>query len=121
MPRRGNRTTPKVRRRTQRSPGPKSPTTRRLGRALTDAGAPDGTLGHIQGTAVSVTALRDRRIKACGFTGSVSGGRALFDFASARPDPIPFYGELGSINPVYVTAAAAGRRGAQIGQEFAAA
>ena len=37
------------------------------------------------------------------FTGSIPGGRALFDIASQRPDPIPFYGELGSLNPVFVT------------------
>ncbi|GAA3345651.1 hypothetical protein GCM10020358_53510 [Amorphoplanes nipponensis] len=45
-----------------------------------------------------------------GFTGSVAGGRALFDLAAARPDPIPFYGELGSVNPVVVTPAAAAAR-----------
>jgi len=67
-----------------------------------------------------VTALRDPRIKACGFTGSVTGGRALFDIASSRPDPIPFYGELGSLNPVYVTPAAAAARAAEIGAGFAA-
>ena len=42
-------------------------------------------------------------IAAVGFTGSLSGGRALFDLAVARPDPIPFYGELGALNPVVVT------------------
>ena len=42
------------------------------------------------------------RDQAAGFTGSVPGGRALFDLACARPDPIPFYGELGSINPVVI-------------------
>lgn len=41
-------------------------------------------------------------IKAVGFTGSTSGGRYLFNLCAARPEPIPFYGELGSINPVFV-------------------
>ncbi len=41
-------------------------------------------------------------IKAIGFTGSTSGGRHLFNLCAARPEPIPFYGELGSINPVFV-------------------
>jgi NADP-dependent aldehyde dehydrogenase len=41
-------------------------------------------------------------IKAAGFTGSVGGGRALFDLAKGRPEPIPFFGELGSTNPVFL-------------------
>ena len=44
-------------------------------------------------------------VAAVGFTGSTRGGRALFDLAAARPAPIPFYGELGSLNPVVVTRA----------------
>ncbi len=39
-------------------------------------------------------------IKAVGFTGSISGGRALYDLASARPEPIPVFAEMGSVNPV---------------------
>lgn len=53
-------------------------------------------------------------IKAIGFTGSLCGGRALFDLASRRPEPIPFYGELGSVNPVFVLPNAANARGAEI-------
>lgn len=41
-------------------------------------------------------------IKAVGFTGSIHGGRALFDLAQSRPEPIPFYGELGAANPVFI-------------------
>ncbi|HWB36443.1 MAG TPA: aldehyde dehydrogenase family protein, partial [Rugosimonospora sp.] len=54
-----------------------------------------------------------------GFTGSVAGGRALFDLAAARPHPIPFYGELGSINPLVVTPAAAAERAEDIGSGLA--
>ncbi|MEV6598483.1 aldehyde dehydrogenase family protein [Actinoplanes sp. NPDC051346] len=50
--------------------------------------------------------VRHPAIRAVGFTGSLQGGRTLHDLAAARPDPIPFYGELGSINPVVVTPAA---------------
>ncbi|OCX66935.1 hypothetical protein BFP70_03690 [Thioclava sp. SK-1] len=53
-----------------------------------------------------------------GFTGSLGGGRALFDLCAARPEPIPFFGELGSINPMFVLPAAAAR-GAQIGTGWA--
>ncbi len=88
--------------------------------ALTRAGAPPGTFAHVVGVEAGATALRDPRIKACGFTGSVRGGRALFDIASSRPDPIPFYGELGSLNPVVVTPAAAAARAADIAAGFAA-
>ena len=88
--------------------------------ALAQAGAPDGTFAHIVGVDAGTAALRDPRIKACGFTGSVRGGRALFDIASSRPEPIPFYGELGSLNPVVVTPAAAAARAADIAAGFAA-
>lgn len=82
--------------------------------ALTAAGAPAGLLQVIFGTQSGRDALLDPRIKAGAFTGSIAGGRALFDLANSRPEPIPFYGELGSVNPVFVTRAAAAARGADI-------
>jgi NADP-dependent aldehyde dehydrogenase len=82
--------------------------------ALRAAGAPEGTFALIEGVEPSLVALRDPRIRAAAFTGSTAGGRALFDIAAARPDPIPFYGELGSVNPVVVTPAAWAERGAAI-------
>ncbi|MCC5964503.1 MAG: aldehyde dehydrogenase (NADP(+)) [Natronohydrobacter sp.] len=59
-------------------------------------------------------------IKAVGFTGSLVGGRALFDLCAARPEPIPFFGELGSVNPMFILPAALGARGASIAQGWAA-
>src|SRR3546814_12425396 len=41
-------------------------------------------------------------VKAVGFTGSLFGGRTLFDLASQRPDPIPVFAEMGSVNPVFL-------------------
>jgi len=58
-------------------------------------------------------------IKAVGFTGSLSGGRALFDLCARRPEPIPFFGELGSINPMFILPDAAKIRGAEIGAGWA--
>jgi NADP-dependent aldehyde dehydrogenase len=58
-------------------------------------------------------------ITAVAFTGSVTGGRALHDLASTRPEPIPFYGELGSINPVVVTRAADAARGDELARGLA--
>ncbi|HUG49886.1 MAG TPA: aldehyde dehydrogenase (NADP(+)) [Terrimesophilobacter sp.] len=71
--------------------------------ALTAAGAPDGTFQLIAGQESGVAMLRDRRIAAGSFTGSIRAGRLLADIAAARPTPIPFYGELGSVNPTFVT------------------
>jgi NADP-dependent aldehyde dehydrogenase len=82
--------------------------------ALRVAGAPAGTLGLIQGFDVGVIALKDPRITAAGFTGSVPAGKALHEIAVTRPEPIPFYGELGSLNPVFVTQAAVDARGNDI-------
>lgn len=58
-------------------------------------------------------------IKAVGFTGSLAGGRALFDLCVARPEPIPFFGELGSVNPMFLMLQAVARRGAEIGKGWA--
>ncbi len=68
--------------------------------ALRKVGAPEGTLGLIHGVNAGKILLEDDRISAAAFTGSRQGGRALFDLANMRPRPIPFYGELGSVNPV---------------------
>ncbi|MFK0004879.1 aldehyde dehydrogenase (NADP(+)) [Paenarthrobacter sp. NPDC090522] len=93
-------------------------TARVVSDALGAVGAPEGTFGIVYGTDSGRVVVQDRRIKAAGFTGSIPGGRALFDLAAARPDPIPFYGELGSNNPVFVTRAADQTRGEQIAAEF---
>jgi NADP-dependent aldehyde dehydrogenase len=79
--------------------------------ALRRAGAPDGVLGLIFGFDTGVQALRDPRVKASGFTGSVPAGRALHQVAVNRDEPIPFYGELGSLNPVFVLPGAVDARG----------
>ncbi|MBV1777763.1 aldehyde dehydrogenase (NADP(+)) [Paeniglutamicibacter sp. ABSL32-1] len=86
--------------------------------ALADAGAPEGTFDIIFGTRNGAEALADCRIKAGAFTGGIPGGRTLFDIASGRAEPIPFYGELGSNNPVFVTPAAEAERGESIAREF---
>lgn len=79
-----------------------------IGRAaLAGAGAPAAALALVDGFDAGTALVRHPLVSAVGFTGSTRGGRALFDLAAARPAPIPFYGELGSINPVVVTAAAA--------------
>ncbi len=88
--------------------------------ALRAAGAPDGTLAVVHGDRVGVDALGDPRVKASGFTGSVAGGLALHEIAVNRPDPIPFYGELGSLNPTFVLSGALEERGSDIATGFVA-
>ncbi|MEU7408253.1 aldehyde dehydrogenase (NADP(+)) [Streptomyces sp. NPDC042638] len=86
-----------------------------LRRAAAEHGIPEGVLGLVHGFDAGVELIGHPLVAAAGFTGSVRGGRALFDAAAARPVPIPFHGELGSLNPVLVTEAAAAERGEEIG------
>ncbi len=81
----------------------------------------DGGPGNVgaDSRAVGAALVQSPYIKAVGFTGSLGGGRALFDLACSRAEPIPFFGELGSVNPVFVMPAAAKARGAQLGKEWA--
>ncbi len=58
-------------------------------------------------------------IKAVGFTGSLAGGRALFDLCASRPEPIPFFGELGSVNPMFLLPEAVKARGEEIAKGWA--
>ncbi|RGE20492.1 aldehyde dehydrogenase (NADP(+)) [Leucobacter sp. wl10] len=82
--------------------------------AARDAGFPTGAFAHITGQETGVAALRDPRVQAGSFTGSIAAGRLLADIAASRPQPIPFFGELGSVNPVVVTPAALAERGEEI-------
>jgi NADP-dependent aldehyde dehydrogenase len=82
--------------------------------AAEKAGLPADVLNLIHGYQAGIDLVRHPLIAAVGFTGSIPGGRALFDLAAARPSPIPFYGELGSLNPVLVTERAAETRADEI-------
>jgi NADP-dependent aldehyde dehydrogenase len=88
--------------------------------ALATANAPPGTFSLIHTEDEGRSAIDDRRVKAAAFTGSLKGGRSLFDRSVSRPDPIPFYGEFGSLNPVFVTASAAGARMTEIQSDYVA-
>ncbi|MFJ4758665.1 aldehyde dehydrogenase (NADP(+)) [Streptomyces sp. NPDC088763] len=90
-----------------------------LRNAAAEHGVPAGVVGVVHGFEAGLELIRHPLVAAAGFTGSVRGGRALFDAAAARPVPIPFHGELGSLNPVLVTEAAAAERGEAIGTGLA--
>ncbi|MGY1836653.1 aldehyde dehydrogenase (NADP(+)) [Blastococcus sp. SYSU DS0510] len=82
------------------------------------AGMPTGTFALICGEQAGVQALRDLRITAAGFTGSLHGGTALYRIAAERDAPIPFYAEMGSLNPTFVTPGAVAARGAEVAVGF---
>ncbi|SEN73192.1 NADP-dependent aldehyde dehydrogenase [Loktanella fryxellensis] len=90
--------------------------------AILQTGMPAGTFGLIQSNTneAGEALVQHPLTRAVGFTGSYRGGKALFDLAMARPEPIPFFGELGAINPVFVLPAAAAARAAALGTGWAA-
>jgi 2,5-dioxopentanoate dehydrogenase len=65
---------------------------------------PEGTFSLLQGNsrAVGESLVKHPGIKAVGFTGSFVGGKAIFDIANARSEPIPVFAEMGSTNPVFI-------------------
>ncbi|MGN9762728.1 aldehyde dehydrogenase (NADP(+)) [Streptomyces sp. SD31] len=90
-----------------------------LRRAAGEHGIPEGVIGLVHGFESGIELIKHPLVTAAGFTGSIRGGRALFDAAAARPVPIPFHGELGSLNPVVITEAAAAERAEAIGTGLA--
>ncbi|KMS79987.1 aldehyde dehydrogenase [Streptomyces leeuwenhoekii] len=90
-----------------------------LRRAAARHDLPEAVVGLVHGFEAGIELIKHPLVAAAGFTGSVRGGRALFDAAAARPVPIPFHGELGSLNPVLVTEAAAAERAEEIGSGLA--
>jgi 2,5-dioxopentanoate dehydrogenase len=89
--------------------------------AVAASGLPDGVFSLLldSGYEVGGALVADPRIKAVGFTGSRRGGLALVRIAQNRPEPIPVYAEMSSINPVFLLPAALASRGAAIGKGFA--
>ena len=89
--------------------------------AIAACSMPAGTFSFIQGGKrdVGTSLVQHPLIKAVGFTGSLGGGRALFDLCASRPEPIPFFGELGSVNPMFLMAHAVSARGAEIAKGWA--
>ncbi|MFD7513052.1 aldehyde dehydrogenase (NADP(+)), partial [Streptomyces sp. NPDC059853] len=90
-----------------------------LRRAAAGVGLPEDVISVVHGFEAGIELIKHPLVSAAGFTGSVRGGRALFDAAAARPVPIPFHGELGSLNPVVVTREAAAERAEEIGEGLA--
>jgi NADP-dependent aldehyde dehydrogenase len=89
--------------------------------AIAGSGYDRDLIQGIRGLVAGQELVQHREIRAVGFTGSQLAGRSLFDLASNRPEPIPFYGELGSMNPVFITHAALAARKDQIATDAAGA
>lgn len=89
--------------------------------AVKATGMPAGTFSFVQGGTrdVGEALVQHPLVKAVGFTGSLAGGRALFNLCAARPEPIPFFGELGSVNPMFLLPAALAARGDAIARAWA--
>jgi NADP-dependent aldehyde dehydrogenase len=91
-----------------------------IDRAVASSGVPAGVFNLIYGAGVGEALVKHPAIQAVGFTGSLRGGRALCDMAAARPQPIPVFAEMSSINPVIVLPQALQARGEQVAGELAA-
>jgi NADP-dependent aldehyde dehydrogenase len=90
-------------------------------KAANNTGMPNGVFSNLNGNSIEVgTALvKHPKVKAVGFTGSVGGGRALFNLAAQREEPIPVFAEMGSINPVIITPEALEKRAEALASQYA--
>ncbi|MGB5499024.1 MAG: aldehyde dehydrogenase (NADP(+)) [Maribacter sp.] len=90
-------------------------------KAANKTGMPSGVFSNLNssGIEVGVALVKHPDVKAVGFTGSIRGGRALFDLASQREEPIPVFAEMGSVNPVVVMPEAVQKRGGTLANTYA--
>jgi NADP-dependent aldehyde dehydrogenase len=80
---------------------------------------PRGVFSMLHGAnEISLHLVKHPAAKAVGFTGSLQGGRALFDAVSVRSEPIPVYAEMGSTNPVFILPQALKKNGTAIAENF---
>jgi 2,5-dioxopentanoate dehydrogenase len=93
-------------------------TARAISSAAEKTGMPRGVFSLLHSTRneIAVAVVQHPLAKAVGFTGSLRGGRALFDAAARRPEPIPVYAEMGSVNPVFILPGALSDRAESIAE-----
>ncbi|MDC6365871.1 MULTISPECIES: aldehyde dehydrogenase (NADP(+)) [Flavobacteriaceae] len=90
-------------------------------KAAKATGMPNGVFSSVNGgVEPGITLVKHPKVKGVGFTGSIRGGRALFDLAAQRKEPIPVFAEMGSINPVVITPDAISKRASEIADTYAA-
>lgn len=90
-------------------------------KAAKQTGMPNGVFSNLNSSSieVGVQLVQHPHVKAVGFTGSIRGGRALYDLASKREEPIPVFAEMGSINPVIILPQALKNRGENLAKTYA--
>jgi len=90
-------------------------------KAAKRTGMPEGVFSNLNssGIEVGVQLVQHPQVKAVGFTGSIRGGRALYDLASKREEPIPVFAEMGSVNPVVFLPEALKQRGEALAKTYA--
>ncbi|MEF2072002.1 aldehyde dehydrogenase (NADP(+)) [Consotaella aegiceratis] len=101
-------------------PGTSEMVGRAIREAVSECGLPEGVFSLLTGPSKELGAalVADPRIKAVGFTGSRAAGLALCQIAAARPEPIPVYAEMSSVNPVFLMPAAMEAKAEALGEAF---
>jgi NADP-dependent aldehyde dehydrogenase len=98
-------------------PGTSELVARAIQAAADATGMPHGIFSMVHGAnEISLHLVKHPATKAVGFTGSLQGGRALFDAVAARPEPVPVYAEMGSTNPVFILSGALKKNGGAIAE-----
>ncbi len=102
-------------------PGTAALVAKAIRQAADSTGVPDGVFSLVQGRSFEVgrRLVTHPKIKAVGFTGSFRGGKAVFEYAQSRDEPIPVFAEMGSTNPVFVLPQAAATRAREIAKGLA--
>jgi 2,5-dioxopentanoate dehydrogenase len=102
-------------------PGASELVARAIQAAVEASGMPNGVFSMVHGvsTEIGMRVVQHPAAKAVGFTGSLQGGRALFDAAAKRPEPIPVFAEMGSTNPVFILPGALKQNGKAIAEGLA--
>ena len=90
-------------------------------KAAQKTGMPNGVFSNLNSSGIEVgqALIMHPKVKAVGFTGSIRGGRALYDLAAKRDEPIPVFAEMGSINPVVILPKALNNRADGIAKTYA--
>ena len=92
-----------------------------INKAIEKTAMPYGIFSNLNssGIEVGVALVQHPKVKAVGFTGSITGGRALYNLAAQRPEPIPVFAEMGSTNPVIILPEAAKQNAADWAKQYA--
>lgn len=90
-------------------------------RAAEKTGMPDGVFSSLNGKGIELgqKLVMHPAVKAIAFTGSLKGGKAIYDASAKRKEPIPVFAEMGSINPVLLLDQALQNNGANIANQYA--